>query len=297
MNIYTIDLSFQSHKDTIACFLLEINNELALIESGPDSTFEQLTTAIADLGFDYRNIKKVFLTHIHFDHAGGAWRFADQGATIYVHPLGAKHMENPEKLYNSAKRIYQDDMERLWGAMNPIANDQIVSVENGDSFEIGDKKIVGWHTPGHAIHHIAWQIDQKLWTGDVAGVKIKNGPVVPPCPPPDINIEQWFESIDIINNLPVNELYLTHFGIIKNKEAHLEKLKLILEDWKNWMYPYFEANTAAEEIIPEFIKYCNANLIKNGLNAEEIACYESANPAFMSVGGLLRYWKIKTTVS
>ena len=297
MKIFTLDLVFQNHKDTIASFLLDINNELALIESGPDSTFEQLSIAIEHLGYDIKQIKKVFLTHIHFDHAGAAWRFADNGAKIYVHPLGAKHIENPEKLYNSAKRIYQDKMESLWGAMNPIAAEQIVAVNHGETFDIGGKKLIGWHTPGHAIHHIAWQLDDKLWTGAVAGIKINNGPVVPPCPPPDINIEDWFDSIELINKLPVNELYLTHFGIIKDKASQLSNLKIILNDWKNWIYPYFLSNTPADEIIPKFEEYCNNNLLKNGVNDSDIESYNSANPAFMSVGGLLRYWKLKTQTS
>lgn len=114
MNIYTIDLSFQSHKDTIACFLLEINNELALIESGPDSTFEQLTAAIADLGFDYRNIKKVFLTHIHFDHAGGAHVCRPWSYNLCA-SIRSKTYGKCTKLYNSARESI-NLMERFLGS-------------------------------------------------------------------------------------------------------------------------------------------------------------------------------------
>src|SRR5690606_41542623 len=99
----------------VASFLIESEDGLILIETGPETTFEQLKTTIAQKGFSWKDVKHILLTHIHFDHAGAAWKFAENGAKIYVHPIGLTHLQNPEKLWNSAKMIYGEDMERLWG--------------------------------------------------------------------------------------------------------------------------------------------------------------------------------------
>src|SRR5262249_13735426 len=153
-----------------------------------------------------------FLTHIHLDHAGAAWAMAEMGANIYVHPRGYAHLADPSKLMASAKRLYQDQMDALWGTMKPIPAQQLVQVENGQKFTAGELEMVGWHTPGHAYHHIAWQCGKLVFTGDVGGVSIEGGPVQPPCPPPDIDPPAWKKSIELLRELQPERLYLSHFG-------------------------------------------------------------------------------------
>jgi glyoxylase-like metal-dependent hydrolase (beta-lactamase superfamily II) len=297
MKIHTLDLHFLQHDETIASFLIEGDNgELALVEAGPHSTFESLKSNVSTLGFDFEQIKHVFLTHIHFDHAGAAWALAQHGATIYVHPAGAKHLSDPTKLYNSAKMIYGDKMEYLWGQMNGIAPTQIYTPSQGEKVAVGSLELTAWHTPGHAVHHIAWQIDDVLFTGDVAGVRISTGIVVPPCPPPDIDLEAWENSIELIKSLNVKTLRLTHFDEVTNIEQHLQQLKAILWDWANWIKPHFEAGRNAQDITPLFQAYVAEQLKKEGIEGELAARYESANPAWMSVAGLLRYWSKKAKV-
>jgi glyoxylase-like metal-dependent hydrolase (beta-lactamase superfamily II) len=289
-----IDLGFLNVKDTIASFLVETTDGLVLIEAGPHSTINHLSKALQQLDYQLSDIKQVSLSHIHFDHAGAAWCFAELGAMVYVHPLGAKHLASPEKLYNSAKMIYGDQMETLWGIMKPIPEAQLYTPSHGEQIVIGDKTFTAWHTPGHAVHHIAWQLEETLFTGDVAGVKIESGVVMPPCPPPDINIEDWQASIALMRELPINELVLTHFGKISNVSAHLNDLETELLAWANWMKPHFEAATPQEEIIPQFQDFVSKRLIANGIQNEDLPKYEKANPSFMSVAGLMRYWAKKT---
>ncbi len=292
MKIHTLDLHFLNHEDTIAAFLIDVGNKkLALVETGPHSTFPKLKAAITAAGYDINDVSDVFLTHIHFDHAGAAWALADLGATIHVHPAGEKHLENPTKLYNSAKMIYGDKMEYLWGKMNPIATERLRASAHGETISVGNAQFQAWHTPGHASHHIAWQLGDVLFAGDAAGVKIGNGIVVPPCPPPDIDIELWQNSIKLMKNLNVKKIMLTHFGKVENVEKQLDDLETILLEWKNWIKPYFDAGEAAEIITPKFEKYVANTLNKNGITGEMEARYASANPAWMSVAGLLRYWK------
>jgi len=291
--IHVIDLHFLGNTETIAAFLIETSTGPILVETGPHSTLPQLEAGIAQAGYTSQDIKKVFLTHIHLDHAGAAWYFAQLGATIHVHPKGYKHLLSPEKLLNSARMIYQDQMDRLWGEMQPIPADRLVQVEDRQSFDLGDSVLEAHYTPGHAVHHIAWQLGDQLFCGDVAGVKISDGPVVPPCPPPDIHVEDWQNSIQRILQLPLNRLYLTHYGAIDNIQQHLGDLEKVLLDWANWMKPHYDQKNDPKVVTPMFQQYVQENLVAAEVNEMGLQQYESANPAWMSVAGLMRYWKIR----
>ena len=293
--IHTIDLHFKNKSQTIAAFLIETDGGLVLVESGPDSTYPQLQKGIEDLGFLPSQVRWVLLTHIHFDHAGAAWRLARLGAKIAVHPKGYKHLQDPEKLYKSAKRIYGDQMETLWGQMKPIDEKQLHETHHNEKIMVGNTTFTAHHTPGHASHHIAWQLNSQktIFTGDVAGIKISRGIVVPPCPPPDLDIEQWLESIDLLLSLKPDVFYLTHYGKVTAIVEHCSQLKKMLIDRKNWIKPYVDANKTIEEITPLFIEYINNELKEHNVSLLNFKRYEAANPAFMSVEGLMRYWQTK----
>lgn len=291
--IHTLDLDFLDESAAIASFLLPSSDGLILIESGPETTFEHLKKAITQKGFDWKDVRHVLLTHIHFDHAGAAWKFAENGARIYVHPVGLPHLQNPEKLWNSAAMIYGADMDRLWGKMESIPENLLQAVGDGDVINIGKIQFKVWYTPGHAVHHNAYQLGNIIFTGDVAGVKIHQGPVVPPCPPPDINIGLWKESILKLKSLNPQQLYLTHFGAVDAPQEHFSALEVILDDWANWMKPYFDVQTKAEDITPQFMEYTRNQLQQQGVSEDDLQRYEYANPSWMSVSGLLRYWKLK----
>lgn len=291
--IHVIDLHFLEEQHAIGSFLIETQQGPVLIETGPETTFSYLKKGIEDLGYALEDIKHVFLTHIHFDHAGAAWKFAKHGAKIYVHPIGLPHLENPERLWNSAAQIYKEDMDRLWGNMEPIANELLVPAADGDSFDFGNCQINVIYTPGHAVHHNAYQLNDVIFTGDVAGVKIGNGPVVPPCPPPDINIELWKESISKIRAAKPESLYLTHFAKQDAPQTLLDELEFMLDDWANYMKVFYDNTIPSEKVVPEFMEYTHSQLREKGLSEVEIQVYEYANPSWMSVNGLLRYWKLK----
>jgi glyoxylase-like metal-dependent hydrolase (beta-lactamase superfamily II) len=298
MRIHTLDLHFLQLPHVIAAFVVEGPQGLALVETGPASTLPAFEAALKAQGMAFGDFRHVFLSHIHFDHAGAAWLFAEKGAKIYVHPKGLPHMAAPEKLYNSARMIYGDQMDALWGPMHPIAEALLYAPEHGEKIEACGLTFTAWHTPGHAVHHIAWQAEAPgekpvLFTGDVGGAQIDKGPVAPPCPPPDIDVEAWRASIQLMRELPAEILYLTHFGKIENKIAHLNALEQELLDFAVWMRPYAERQTPQEEIIPHFNRYVRERLTAAGLDAEGIRQYEAANPPYMSVAGLMRYWKKK----
>jgi glyoxylase-like metal-dependent hydrolase (beta-lactamase superfamily II) len=302
MKIHTLDLGFLNIENAIAAFVVEGPGGLALVETGPASTLSHLEAALKTKGWQIADFQHVFLSHIHFDHAGAAWAFAEKGAKIYIHPKGLPHLAAPEKLYNSARMIYGERMDTLWGPMRPIPESQLYAPSHGEAIEVCGLQFTAWHTPGHATHHSVWTVNDArqtmdgesvLFTGDVAGVKIGDGPVVPPCPPPDINVEDWQASIQLMRDLPVETLFLTHFGKITEKNAHLDALEQRLLTWAAWMKPYAEQQTPPETVVPLFERYTAEELAAAGMDEAGLRRYEAANPAFMSVAGLLRYWRKK----
>lgn len=302
MKIHTLDIGFQNIENAIAVFVVEGPDGLALVETGPASTLPHLEAALGQSDWKVKDFQHVFLSHIHFDHAGAAWVFAEKGAKIYVHPKGLPHLAAPERLYNSARMIYGEQMDELWGPMHPIPEARLYAPAHGEVIEAAGLTFTAWHTPGHAVHHIAWMVEEKaksnvqkaiLFTGDVAGVKIGDGLVAPPCPPPDINVEDWQASIQLMRELPVETLFLTHFGKITDKKSHLDALEQRLLDWADWMKPYAEQQIPSEEVVPLFEAFVARELSATGMDAAGLRRYEAANPAFMSVAGLLRYWRKK----
>ncbi len=291
--IHVLDLHFLGFSDAIAAFLIDTGDGLALIETGPHSAIQALEKGIKNAGYDIKDVKHVFLSHIHLDHAGASWVFANQGATIYLHPFGQRHLADPSKLMDSARRIYQDQMDRLWGEMHPIPIEQLHTVEDEAEITIGNTTFKAWHTPGHAVHHIAWQVEDVVFSGDVAGCRINQEMVVPPCPPPDINIEDWKKSIALLRNLSPAAIYLTHFGKVTDIEEHLNELENRLDDWANWIKPHWEAGRKPAEVTPEFQAYVKQSLLDYGISEDGIDRYEAANPSWMSVAGLMRYWHKK----
>lgn len=293
MKVHTIDLDFLGVQKSIAVFVAEGPDGYALVECGPASTLPRLQQSLSEIGLQMRDFQHVFLSHIHFDHAGAAWAFAKTGARIYVHPKGVPHLAQPEKLYNSARMIYGDQMDRLWGPMYPIAESQLYAPQHGETIRAAGVEFRAWYTPGHAVHHIAWQMGDIVFTGDVGGVRMDQGPVMPPCPPPDIHIEDWQASIRLLREMPASRLFLTHFGEIFDKNVHFDTLETRLLEWATWMRPHAESGTVPEQIVPLFQDYVREELMSAGVPVAGLGRYEAANPAFMSVAGLLRYWKKK----
>lgn len=291
--VKTLDTRFLGESSVIAVYLIESQEGLIVVDTGPETAFEHLKDALKAQGYRWQDVRHVLLTHIHFDHAGAAWKFAEQGARVYVHPVGLPHLNSPEKLWNSARRIYGDDMERLWGAMEPIAQDLLVAVDQGDTLNLGGVEIHVHYTPGHAVHHNAYQLGDVVFCGDVAGVKIHGGPVVPPCPPPDIDVEAWKRSIELVRNLNPTTLYIAHYGAISDPSEHLTELAARLDDWAAWIKPHFDAGASPAAITPQFVAYTQEQLRQAGVAEDDITRYEAGNPSFMSVTGLMRYWKLK----
>lgn len=291
---HLIDLHFQGLPEVIGAYLIPSEEGYILIESGPHSCWSALVAGLFKLGLKPSDIKYVFLTHIHLDHAGAAWALAEAGAQIYVHPAGRGHLIDPSKLMASASRIYGDSMHPLWGEMRPIPPKQVHAADDQATFTFGAVKLRAHHTPGHAVHHIAWQMDDILFSGDVGGIHITSGVVSPPCPPPEFNREDWLASIEIIRNLPVSTLVLTHFGEVTDKITHLNTLELAIHQW----VAFFEGLrdfSDQSDLTNSFLNYIHQSFYPPEMDAILREKYDRANPPWMSVAGIIRYLNKKQT--
>ena len=288
--VKVLDLHFGTD-GTIAAFLLRSSEGPVLIETGPDSTYPALVGALREEGFSPEAVRHVLVTHIHLDHAGAAWHLAEHGAKVYVHPVGAPHLADPSKLLASAQKIYGDEMDRLWGRLAPIPIERLRVVGDGEVLRIGGLAIEALHTPGHASHHIAYRLDGTVFTGDVGGVRILDGPAVPPCPPPDIDLEAWRTSIARLRAIGAERLYLTHFGAVLDTAPHLDQLEQGLASFASFVRVQAQTGLDEAAIVPRFEAFTQGFMAAQGASEATLARYALANPAFMSVAGLARYWR------
>jgi glyoxylase-like metal-dependent hydrolase (beta-lactamase superfamily II) len=243
-------------------------------------------------GLTEKDIAHVFLTHIHLDHAGAAGWMARQGATIYVHPVGAPHLVNPEKLLSSAARIYGADMDRLWGEFLPVPENQLVIIQDTEVVELDGLQIRAIETPGHAYHHHAYRLGEVLFTGDIGGIRLP-GPrhIRIPMPPPEFHLEQWRSSIRRLMQEDVARIAPTHFGIYGDPAWHLAAVRLALDEVEAWMAEVLPPDPPLEEINRQFLAWSERRSLGQGVPTEVIQAYEAANPSWMSPLGMQRYWR------
>jgi glyoxylase-like metal-dependent hydrolase (beta-lactamase superfamily II) len=270
-----IDVDHLGHSRVICCY--EVDG--VLVDPGPESSVE---TLLAEL--DGLEPRALLLTHIHFDHAGASGalvrRYPD--LPVYVHDRGAPHMVDPERLVASARRLYGEDFDRLWGEVIPVPQDNIRVLH-------GDERVEGFrvaYTPGHASHHVSYLHEDSgiAYVGDVAGVRIQPEEiVVAPTPPPDVDIEAWHRSLDTVARWDPSALAPTHFGAIRSRVGdHLETLRGQLDE---------QARLARDRSEEHFVAGLRAEIRAAVSDVEAAATYEQAVPAGQAYQGLERYWR------
>jgi glyoxylase-like metal-dependent hydrolase (beta-lactamase superfamily II) len=292
MSVHILDTKMRGRPGVIAAIALEIRDGLALFDVGPESTFDNILSELDRIGFAPADVRHVLLSHIHFDHAGAAWRFAEIGATIYVHPRGAPHLIAPTKLVESARRIFGDEMEKLWGRVAPVPEEQLRVVNDGEIIHIEPFEVRAVGTPGHASHHHVYKWEDNLFGGDVAGVRLGEGPPIPPFVPPELDIEAWLGSIEKMRALNAAKLFLPHFGFVNGSvPEHLDALEERVRRWAEWFHDRIRAGDDEQQLIPAFAEYETADLRAGGASPERLPDYEAADPSFMAIGAALRYWR------
>lgn len=290
--IHTLDLNFQGQPESIASYMIEHDDGVILVETGPGSTLKSLEAALKAHGYGFQNITHVFLTHIHLDHAGASGYLASQGAQIHVHPMGAAHMLNPEKLLASAGRIYGELMEPLWGQFLPVPEEKLTILQDNDEVVVGNLRFRALNTPGHAEHHYAYLFEDVCFTGDVGAVRIPGYQYLRlPMPPPELNIEKWRGTIARLQRMDIKRIAPTHFGVFEDADWHLRSILVVLDEVEVWLNQNMPPNPPIDELKRSFLLWMEKQARAQGLTPDVIEAYRLANPLEMSVDGLSRYWK------
>lgn len=285
--IHTIDLHFQNTPGIVAAFLIETGGKLALIETGPGSTLPALLAGIRAHGFDPARVKHVFVTHIHLDHAGAAGWWAQQGATVYAHPRGQKHLVDPEKLIESATQVYGAKLKTLWGEILPAPEERVVALKDSEAVKIGKTKITALETPGHAKHHHAYVLDGTCFTGDVAGSRLQGCDYLSvTAAPPQFDPVAYLDSITRLHDAKFERLFLTHFGEVADVSTHLTRYAQRVTEVDERISALVECGSPSDERRMIYQKAEHTTAMKCGVSEADWRRYELANGTAMCADGI-----------
>jgi glyoxylase-like metal-dependent hydrolase (beta-lactamase superfamily II) len=271
-----IDLHFGSAPQAIGVYLVDTDDGPALFDCGPSSTLDALEAGLAGHGLAVADVKHLLLSHIHLDHAGAAGSLVRRSPelTVWVSPIGRPHVIDPSRLERSARRLYGDMFDPLWGELAPVPEQNV---------RVADGGVLGWDafpTPGHASHHVSYLRDGTLLAGDAAGVRMPGAAyVLPVCPPPDITVEGWHETIGEIRRRAPERLALIHFGVHEDVGTHLDRLEAELDHWAKRV-----GDGMSQE---DFVATARADL------GERADVYDRVAPLWQSYLGMQRYWETK----
>ena len=273
-----IDLHHQDER-VVGVYVVDTDDGPALFDCGPTTCVPTLKAGLVERGLELSDVGHLLLSHIHLDHAGAAGVLVREHPALQVHvsEVGAPHLIDPSKLDASARRLYGDAFDELWGELAPVPEANV--------HVVGDQ-VVGldcFPTPGHAWHHVSYlAADGTLYAGDAAGVRLEGGSfVMPPCPPPELDLEAWERTIDEIERRTPARLALIHFGVFDDVVSHLEKLRSTLGRWGGWVEDGMDEQTfvaAAAHDVSE-------------VDPDLVDDYQRAGPYWHHFRGFERYWR------
>jgi glyoxylase-like metal-dependent hydrolase (beta-lactamase superfamily II) len=272
--MHHLDLNFGGSPQAIGVYVVDTEDGPALFDCGPTSTLPALESGLAEHGLRIEDLRHLLLSHIHLDHAGAAGTLVHRhpGLTVWVSEVGAPHLVDPSRLERSARRLYGESFDPLWGELAPVPEEN-VRVATGD--------VLGWETfptIGHASHHISYFRDGTLLAGDAAGVRMPGASyVLPVSPPPDVDVEGWHASVAAMRARNPERLALIHFGVHEDVDAHLDRLELELDRWAERVGAGMEQQA--------FVEAAQADA---GVDAD---LYDRVAPFWQSWQGMKRYWE------
>jgi glyoxylase-like metal-dependent hydrolase (beta-lactamase superfamily II) len=267
-----IDLRHLGAEHVIASYVVETEDGPALFDCGPSTTIDALKAGLAARGRALHDIRHLLLSHIHLDHAGAAGTLVREHPELQVHvsEIGAPHLVDPSRLERSARRLYGDTFDTMWGELAPVPQANV---------HVAGDRVLGldcFPSQGHASHHVCFlHSDGTLYAGDAAGVRIQpHRDVLPPTPPPEFDLDAWLATLDEIERRAPQRLALVHFGVADGVQEHLAQLRGRLHEWAE-----LAERGVAED---EFTQTALAGV-------DEADVYDRAMPLWQSYQGLVRW--------
>ncbi len=293
-----VDLNFLGVPEIIATAVLHHASGVAVIDPGPSTTHQSLKESLRKKGISIADIRQVLLTHIHLDHAGvtGTLVRENPAIEVFVHERGAAHMIDPSKLLASAGRLYGADMDRLWGDFVPVPAERVTALKGEERIVAAGRELQVAYTPGHASHHVSYfdAASRVAFVGDTAGIRRPGRDyVMPPTPPPDIDLDAWRTSEGRILSWEPDTLFLTHFGPFHGARMHFQDMMARLDVWSAIVRRLLnEAALDEDERQSAFVDEAILDL-KRTLGEQEADGYSRAGRLDYSWQGLSRYWRKK----
>ena len=291
-----VDLDFLGLPEIIATVVLHGASGVALIDPGPATTLDHLRLSLRRRSMAIADVRQILLTHIHLDHAGatGALVRENPAIDVFVHERGAPHLIDPSKLLASATRLYGADMDRLWGDFLPVPAERVRALSGNERISAGGRDLEVAYTPGHASHHVAYfdPSSRVAFVGDTAGVRRPGRDyVMPPTPPPDIDLDAWHTSEDRILAWEPDTLFLTHFGPFHAPRLHFQDMTDRLAQWSRIVRRLLaDASLDEEGRLSAFMREALLDL-KRKVGPVEAERYNRAGRLDYSWQGLSRYWR------
>ena len=295
-----LDLQFLGRPNAIATGVISAPRGIALVDPGPTTCLERLELGLNGHGMRLAEVTDILLTHIHLDHAGATGTIVRRypHIRVLVHEKGAMHLAQPAKLLASAARLYGSEMDRLWGEFAAVPERNLLRLAGGERIDAGGRSFEVAYTPGHASHHVSYfdRDSGVAFVGDTAGIRINGGYVLPPTPPPDIDLELWRESVARIEAWGPATLFLTHFGPVIDVRPHLQALLENLGSAAAWVKASLEKAGTDEERGQLYAEYLRHELRRHvaaspDASAGQTEAYRVAAPPDMLWLGLARYWR------
>ena len=290
-----VDLDFLGSPRVIATAVVRGAAGVALVDPGPSTCLETLRRELARQGIDLRDVGAVLLTHIHLDHAGAVGSLVRENPRleVHVHERGAPHMVDPDRLLASAARLYGADMDRLWGEFLPVPAANIRALRGGEQLDVAGRRFEVAYLPGHASHHVGFfdRSSGVALVGDTAGVRPGKALfVMPPTPPPDIDIEAWLASVEVIRAWQPSTLFVTHFGPHEDVTAHLDAFVEHLDALSRIARRVLDGAGSDDDRLQAFTVEARRYLQRH-LPPDEVDRYDFASPLTLGWLGLARYWR------